>query len=138
MAKKKAAKKKTAKKTAKKKTAAKKAPAKKASVALKAPAGGKSYTKSQLLAHLAEAVSAHGLGDVSKKQAAAFVEELVDVLIKFAPSGAALPGLGKLVLRKSKARWGRNPQTGEKIKIKARKKLTFRVSKAAKVAAGIA
>ena len=129
---------------AKKKAAAKKAPAKKpaakkASAILKKPKStDRSYTKSQLTAHLAEAVSAHGLGDVSKKQAAAFVEELAKLLIAYAPVGAALPGVGKLVLRQTKARIGRNPQTGEPIKIKAKKKLAFRISKQAKEAAGIA
>ncbi len=136
--------------TAKKKTAAKKAPAKKAA-AKKAPAakkasallkkpktGDRSYTKSQLTAHLAEATSAHDHGEISKKQAAAFIEELGKLLINYAPVGATLPGIGKLVLRQTKARTGRNPQTGEPIKIKAKKKLAFRISKQAKEAAGIA
>ena len=133
-----------AKKPAAKKPAAKKAkkPAAGSSV-LKKPVGGKSYTKTQLIAHLADSVSAHGLGDVSKKQAAAFVEELGSVLINFAPVGAAVPGIGKLLLKKTPkrpARMGRNPATGEEIKIKAKpagKKLVFRISKAAKESAGL-
>ena len=40
-----------------------------------------------------------------------------------------LPGLGKLVLRDTKARMGRNPATGEAIKIKASKKVAFRAAK---------
>ncbi|MDA3963519.1 MAG: HU family DNA-binding protein [Planctomycetota bacterium] len=88
-------------------------------------------------AHIAEAVSNAGLGEVSKKQAAAFLDELGKLLIDYAPVGATLPGIGKLVLRKTKARIGRNPQTGEPIKIKAKKKLAFRISKQAKEAAGI-
>jgi len=111
---------------------------KKASALLKKPkATDRSYTKSQMTAHLAEAVSAHGLGEISKKQAAAFLEELQKLLINYAPVGATLPGIGKLVLRKTKARIGRNPQTGEPIKIKAKKKLAFRISKQAKEAAGL-
>ena len=124
---------------AKKKAPAKKAAAKKPSALLKKPKStDRAYTKSQLHAHLAEAVSAHGLGDVSKKQAAAFCDELAKALILYAPVGAPLPGIGKLVLRQTKARIGRNPQTGEPIKIKAKKKLAFRISKQAKEAAGLA
>jgi DNA-binding protein HU-beta len=40
-----------------------------------------------------------------------------------------LPGMVKLSVRKSKARMGRNPATGEAIKIKASKKVAFRVAK---------
>jgi len=145
--KKKAAKKKTAKKTAKKKGArkSKKTAAKSTAVGSKVlpkrPKG--KYTKSQLVSHLAEATSAHGHGEVSKKQAAAFLEELSATLINYSPYGATLPGIGKLVLKKTPrrpARMGRNPATGEPIKIAAKpagKKLAFRVAKAAKVAAGI-
>ena len=123
-----------AKKAAKKPAGA----AKKASALLKKPKPGeKSYTKSQFVAHLAEAVSARDVGAVSKKQAAAFVEELVALLIAYAPVKANLPGLGKLVLRKTKARMGRNPQTGEPVQIKAKTKLAFRISRQAKQAAGI-
>jgi DNA-binding protein HU-beta len=43
-----------------------------------------------------------------------------------------IPGLGKLVLANRKARMGRNPQTGEAIKIPAKRVLKFRVAKAAK------
>ena len=100
---------------------------------------GKGFTKTQLYAALAEKVSAE-VGEVNKKQVAAVVDSLVDVLITTAKKnekGATLPGLGKLVLRKTKARTGRNPQTGEPVKIKAGKKLAFRILKPAKVAAGV-
>jgi DNA-binding protein HU-beta len=43
-----------------------------------------------------------------------------------------VPGIGKLVLANRKARMGRNPQTGEAIKIPAKRVVKFRVSKAAK------
>ena len=98
----------------------------------------KSYTKSKLIAHLATAVSAKGVGEVTKKQAAAFIEELVTTLTKFAVVGAPLPGLGKVVLRQVPARPARegiNPGNGQKIKIAAKpasKKLVFRFSKEAK------
>ena len=43
-----------------------------------------------------------------------------------------LPGLGRLVRVERKARLGRNPATGESIKIPAKKVVKFRVAKAAK------
>ena len=43
-----------------------------------------------------------------------------------------LPGLGKLVKQKRKARMGRNPATGATIKIPAKTVLKFRIAKAAK------
>lgn len=112
---------------------------KKPSSLLKKPkSGDKSYTKSQFVAHLAEATSNAGVGAVSKKQVAACVDEMVKLLITYAPVKATLPGLGKLVLRQTKARMGRNPRTGEPVQIKAKKKLAFRISRQAKQAAGIA
>ena len=55
---------------------------------------------------------------------------------KEAKKGFTLPGLGKLVLVNRKARMGRNPATGEAIKIPAKKVVKFRVAKAAKEAIG--
>lgn len=120
--------------------ATKKAAAKKPSALLKKPKlTDRSYTKSQLQAHLAEAVSSkHDVGEITKKQAAALLDELAEIMTTYAPVGATLPGIGKLVLRKTKARMGRNPQTGEQIKIKAKKKLAFRIAKPAKEACGVA
>ena len=43
-----------------------------------------------------------------------------------------LPGIGKLVLAKRKARIGRNPATGEEIKIPAKTVVKMRIAKAAK------
>ena len=51
---------------------------------------------------------------------------------KEAKNGYTIPGLGKLVLVNRKARMGRNPQTGEAIKIAARRVVRFRVAKAMK------
>ena len=70
--------------------------------------------------------------EISKKQAAAAVEALVALAYKNAKNGFTLPGLGKLVLVNRKARMGRNPATGEAIKIKAKRVVKFRVAKAAK------
>ena len=98
----------------------------------------KGYTKTQLIAHLTAKVNELGLGEVSKKQIAACVDELGKVMMDYAPVGATLPGIGKLVLKKTPkrpARMGRNPATGEEIKIAAKpagKKLVFRIAKAAK------
>ena len=86
----------------------------------------KPMTKSQIMTALAEQCGC------SKKEAAANVEALVCLAYKEAKKGFTIPGLGKLVMVSRKARWGRNPATGEKIKIKAKKVLKFRIAKAAK------
>ena len=86
----------------------------------------KAMTKSQVLAGVAEA------SEISKKQAAAAVEALVALAYKNAKNGFTVPGLGKLVLVNRKARMGRNPATGEAIKIKAKRVVKFRVAKACK------
>ena len=86
----------------------------------------KAMTKSQVMASVAETA------EISKKQAVAAVEALVALAYKNAKNGFTLPGLGKLVLVNRKARMGRNPATGEAIKIKAKRVVKFRVAKAAK------
>ncbi len=86
----------------------------------------KPMTKSQIIAHLADN---NGL---TKKQSKEVLECLVALAYKEAKNGFTLPGLGKLVLVKRKARKGRNPQTGETIKIPARKVVKFRMAKACK------
>ena len=86
----------------------------------------KAMTKSQVLAGVAAAA------EISKKQATAAVEALVVMAYKNAKNSFTLPGLGKLVLVNRKARIGRNPATGEAIKIKAKRVVKFRVAKAAK------
>ena len=83
-------------------------------------------TKAAVVAHLAREV------DVSQKTAATMLDVLAAVAYKEAKKGFVLPGLGKLVLVQRQARTGRNPATGEAIKIPAKKILKFRVSKAAK------
>jgi DNA-binding protein HU-beta len=86
----------------------------------------KAMTKSKVADYLA------GKLDVSKKQANLFLDELANLAYKEAKNTFTLPGLGKLVLRNQKARMGRNPQTGEPIRIAAKRVVKFRVSKAAK------
>ncbi len=86
----------------------------------------KAMTKSQIITKLAED------SEITKKQAAAVLASLADLAYKKAKDGFTVPGLGKLVLVQRKARMGRNPATGEQIKIKAKKVVKFRVAKAAK------
>lgn len=83
-------------------------------------------TKAQLVGVLAEAAG------VTKVQGGKALEALVCTACKEAKKGFTLPGLGKLVVVKRKARMGRNPQTGEAIKIPAKTVLKFRIAKACK------
>ncbi len=86
----------------------------------------KMMTKSQIAGHLANKF------EITKKQSTQILEELATLAAKQAKNGFVFPGVGKLVVVKRKARMGRNPQTGEAIKIPARKRLKFVVAKAAK------
>ena len=94
----------------------------------------KSLTKSATIAKVAE-LAGKTLGtEVSKKQATAVLDALVNLAYKEAKNKFTIPGLGKIVLRNTKARMGRNPNTGEPIQIKAKRVVKFRVAKAAKEA----
>jgi DNA-binding protein HU-beta len=93
-------------------------------------AAAKPMTKAQLTAKIADA------GEITKKQAGVILETLATTAYKEAKKGFTIPGIGKLVLVKRKARMGRNPQTGEPIKIPAKTVLKFRIAKAAKDAIG--
>lgn len=70
---------------------------------------------------------------ISKKAAEAAYGSLVAQVYKSAKGkdGITLPGLGKFVKVRRKARIGRNPATGQKIKIAAKTVVKFKVSKAA-------
>jgi DNA-binding protein HU-beta len=92
----------------------------------------KSLTKSQTAAKLAEMVAKETGSDMSKKQAVAALDCMAQLAYKEAKNKFTIPGLGKLVLVNTKKRMGRNPQTGEPIEIPARRKVKFRVAKAAK------
>jgi DNA-binding protein HU-beta len=85
-------------------------------------------SKSATLSYLAEKTG------VSKKVAGLFVDELVALAYKQAKNTFTIPGLGKLVLVNRKARMGRNPATGEAIKIPAKRVVKFRIAKQAKEA----
>jgi DNA-binding protein HU-beta len=102
-----------------------KAPAKK--VASKASAGG---TASVLtLRNIAERLSE--MHEVPKRQANEMLTQVVEMIAKSLKKGEKirLTGLGILQVRKRAARMGRNPQTGEPVKIKASKKIAFRAAK---------
>ena len=88
----------------------------------------KPMTKAELVSTLAEKA------ELTKKQIATVLEGLVCTACKEAKKGKGftLPGLGKLVLVKRKARMGRNPATGETIKIAAKTVVKFRIAKACK------
>jgi len=83
-------------------------------------------SKSQIAATLAEKTG------IAKKQAKLFLEELANLAYREAKNSFTFPGIGKLVLVNRKARMGRNPATGEPIKIPAKRVVKFRISKAAK------
>jgi DNA-binding protein HU-beta len=82
-------------------------------------------TQRQLAAGLADKHS------LSKKAATEFVDALVATICKHLKKGdrVRLPSLGIFQVRQRKARMGINPKTREPIKIKASKKVAFRVAK---------
>jgi DNA-binding protein HU-beta len=85
-------------------------------------------TQSQVAAHLAEKVG------LTKKQAKTALEEVTALVVRELKKEGSLrlAGLGIFRKRKSKARMGRNPATGEAIKIPARTRLRFTAAKALK------
>lgn len=115
--------KKTAKKAAKKPT---KKAAKKA--AKKAPKKLKPLTKLEVVSEIAEATGNE------KKQVTETLNALAQLACKETKKNSSftIHGVGKLVLVHRKARIGRNPMTGEKIKIPAKKVVKFRIAKSCK------
>lgn len=147
-AKKAAAKKTTAKKTTAKKAAAKKAATKKAAPAKKAVAkpapkpvvkatkatkpknaSTLSYTQSEFVENLRAFC-----GLEKKSQAKELWEDMSGFILDALKRGYRIPlvNLGKMYVRKSKARMGRNPATGEIIQIAAKKRVRFTASKSLK------
>src|ERR1700679_4244991 len=88
----------------------------------------KRMTQTQLVRTLAEQ------GEVTNKQARAILDGLSNMAISEVKKNGlfVLPGIGRLVRVDRKARMGRNPATGEAIKIAAKKVVKFRVAKSAK------
>ena len=74
--------------------------------------------------------------NLPKKQANEVLADMVSMITTHLKKGARLRlgGLGILQVRKRPARMGRNPATGEQIKIKASKKVAFRAAKELKEA----
>ena len=85
-------------------------------------------TKTALTKQLAEKL------ELTNKHVAAFLDLLAETAIKETKKNGVfvIPGIGRLVKAERKARMGRNPATGETIKIPAKKVVKFTVSKAAK------
>ncbi len=90
----------------------------------------KILTKGQIVSHFAEKFQ------VSKKAVASMIEEFAALAIAETKKKGSfvLPGIGKSVLVKRKARMGRNPQTGEEIKIPAKTVVKIRPATAFKEA----
>ncbi|HEX5421953.1 MAG TPA: HU family DNA-binding protein [Candidatus Acidoferrum sp.] len=90
-------------------------------------------SKSKIVAHLSEKVSTPEK-PVSKKQVASFFDELFKLAVKESRGAGkfVIPGLGRAVKAHRKARMGRNPATGEPIKIKAKTVVRLRAAKAFK------
>src|SRR5437763_13688740 len=85
-------------------------------------------TQSQMVRELSESVG------VTSKQAKQFVISLADMAVRETKKNGVfiIPGIGRLVRQDRKARVGRNPATGESIKIPAKKVVKFRVAKPVK------
>jgi DNA-binding protein HU-beta len=85
-------------------------------------------TQSQIMKELAAATG------TSTKVAKLFVTSFSDLAVKETKKNGmfVIPGIGRLVRVDRKARMGRNPATGEAIKIPAKKVVKFRVAKAVK------
>jgi DNA-binding protein HU-beta len=89
----------------------------------------KPMSKSKIVAHMADKVG------TPKKVAAMFFDELFKLAVKEAKGGSGkfvIPNIGRAVKAHRKARMGRNPQTGEAIKIKAKTVVRLRAAKAFK------
>ncbi len=110
------------------KTTAAPAAKKMASAPAKKTVTTKKMTKTELVRLVAEKM------EIPTKQAAAFFDLLAETAVQETKKNGefTVPGLGKLVKAQRAARIGRNPQTGESIKIQAKTTVKFRVAKVAK------
>ena len=90
--------------------------------------GTKTVTKADLIESVNNTVG------FSKKEAAEIVELFFDTIKETLEQGEKLKvsGFGNFIVRQKRERIGRNPQTGEAIKISARKVLTFKPSQVLK------
>jgi integration host factor subunit alpha len=81
-------------------------------------------TKADIVEHIYERVG------FSKKESAELVEKVFDIIKETLAEGekVKISGFGNFVVREKNARKGRNPQTGEEIRLSARRVLTFKPS----------
>ncbi|MCP3985424.1 MAG: integration host factor subunit alpha [bacterium] len=81
-------------------------------------------TKADIVEHIYERVG------FSKKESAELVEKVFDIIKETLSEGekVKISGFGNFVVRQKNARKGRNPQTGEEIRLAARRVLTFKPS----------
>ncbi len=81
-------------------------------------------TKADIVEHIYERVG------FSKKESAELVERVFDIIKDTLARGekVKISGFGNFVVREKNARKGRNPQTGEEIRLDARRVLTFKPS----------
>jgi integration host factor subunit alpha len=81
-------------------------------------------TKAEIVEHIYERVG------FSKKESAELVERVFDIIKDTLARGekVKISGFGNFVVREKNARKGRNPQTGEEIRLDARRVLTFKPS----------
>jgi DNA-binding protein HU-beta len=89
---------------------------------------GKVLTKAQLVGEISDKIG------MTKKDVSGFLDTLTEIAYRETKKKGefTMPGFGKLVKVQRKARTGRNPATGEIIKIKAKNVVKFRVAKACK------
>jgi DNA-binding protein HU-beta len=113
------------------KSAAKSATKTAAKTATKSKAAAKAAPKVDTVTLRQIGASLSETHEIPKKQAAAILEDFVTMITKQLKKGnkIRIGGLGVLQVRKRPARMGRNPATGEAIKIKASKKVAFRAAK---------
>lgn len=92
----------------------------------------KAIPKDSIIAHIAEE------NNISKALAGKQLNSLVSLIQKQSGKNGVfvLPGIGKFTVTKRAARAGRNPRTGEPIKIAARKVVTFKPAKELRDAIG--
>lgn len=83
-------------------------------------------TKSQIADYMAQKTG------LTKKATVQMLDDFAALAYREAKNVFTVPGIGKLVLANRKARMGRNPQTGEAIKIPAKRVVKFRIAKVAK------
>jgi len=86
-------------------------------------AAAKPLTKGDIVNHLSKKLG------TTKKTANDFLLELNTLAYKNAKKGFTLPGLGKITVAARKKRTGRNPQTGEKLIIPAKRVVKFKIAK---------